>query len=228
MKTYFAYIRVSTTKQGEEGVSLQEQRRAILEYAARKGFVISEWFEEQVSAAKRGRPVFSRLVSSVRAKKAAGIIIHKIDRGTRNLRDWADMGELIDKGIDVHFAHESIDLHSRSGRLSADILAVIAADYIRNLREEVRKGIYGRLKQGLFPFRCPLGYKDNGTGKPKSIDPMTGPIIKDAFEIYASGTYTVKSIGDILFEKGLRTRTGKRISITPKSVSSFATPFTSA
>src|SRR5882724_11519178 len=94
MKSYFAYIRVSTTRQGEEGVSLQEQRAAILEYASKRGITIAQWFEEQVSAAKRGRPVFTKLVSLLKTKRAGGIIIHKIDRGARNLRDWADMAAL--------------------------------------------------------------------------------------------------------------------------------------
>jgi hypothetical protein len=43
--------------------------------------------------------------------------------------------------IKVHFAQKSIDLQARSGRLSADILAVVATDYIRNLREETMKGL---------------------------------------------------------------------------------------
>jgi len=34
--------------------------------------------------------------------------MHKIDRSARNLRDWSDLGELIDRGIAVHFAHESV------------------------------------------------------------------------------------------------------------------------
>ena len=164
MKSCFAYIRVSTTRQGAAGVSLQEQRRAILEYASKRGITVAEWFEEQVSAAKRGRPVFTRLVKLLKSKKSTGIIIHKIDRGARNLRDWADMAELMDRGIEVHFAHESIDLHTRNGRLSADILAVVAADYIRNLREETFKGIQGRLRQGLFPFAAPVGYRRYGFG----------------------------------------------------------------
>jgi site-specific DNA recombinase len=157
MKIYYAYIRVSTARQGVEGVSLQEQRASISEYAEQRGMKIAEWFEDQATAAKRGRPVFSKLVSTLKTKRTIGVIIHKIDRGARNFRDWADIAELMDRGIEVHFAHESIDLHSRSGRLSADILAVVASDYIRNLREETLKGINGRLKQGLYPFSAPLG-----------------------------------------------------------------------
>jgi len=88
--------------------------------------------------------------------KAAGVVIHKIDRGARNLKDWADLAELIDIGVEVHFANESLDLNTRGGRLSADIQAVVAADFIRNLREETKKGFYGRLKQGLYPICAPI------------------------------------------------------------------------
>ena len=119
MKDYFAYTRVSTAKQGE-GVSLQEQKSAIQRYATSRAFNIAEWFEECVSAAKKGRPVFSKMIRRLQAGEAAGVVIHKIDRGARNLRDWAELGELIDAGAAVHFANESLDLFSRSGRLSAD------------------------------------------------------------------------------------------------------------
>lgn len=211
MKTYYAYIRVSTTRQGEEGVSLQEQRRAILEYACRNGITITNWFEEQVSAATRGRLVFTQLVNMLKKKTNTGLIIHKIDRGARNLRDWADIADLMDRGVQVHFVHESIDLHSRSGRLSADILAVVAADYIRNLREETLKGINGRLRQGIFPFAAPVGYVNTGRGKPKTIDPVRGPLIKLAFELYATRTYSLKRLAETLYERGLRTKTGRRV-----------------
>lgn len=117
------------------------------------------------------------MLKLLRNGKAAGVVIHKIDRSARNLKDWADLGELIDQGIEVHFANESLDLNSRGGRLSADIQAVVAADYIRNLREEAKKGIYGRLKQGFYPMRAPIGYLDNGAAKPKTIDPVRGPLV---------------------------------------------------
>src|SRR5712691_7492758 len=181
MRKFFAYIRVSTAKQGEQGVSLQEQRGAIERYASRNGIEIIQWFEERETAAKRGRPIFSQMLKLIRQGKADGLVIHKIDRSARNLRDWADLGELIDQGVEVQFANEGVDLNSRGGRLSADIQAVVASDYIRNLREEAKKGIYGRLKQGFYPMRAPLGYLNNGAAKPKTIDPVRGPLIRKAF-----------------------------------------------
>src|SRR5438445_13357553 len=106
MKQFFGYVRVSTAKQGEKGVSLQEQRDAIERYAQRKGLKFSEWFEERETAAKRGRPIFNKMLKLLRRGKVDGVIIHKIDRSARNLKDWADLGELIDEGIDIHFANE--------------------------------------------------------------------------------------------------------------------------
>src|SRR5215467_715949 len=204
MKQFYGYVRVSTAKQGEKGVSLQEQRDAIERHAQRNGLKISEWFEERETAAKRGRPIFNKMLKLLNTGKCDGVIIHKIDRSARNLKDWADLGELIDGGIEVHFANESLDLHSRGGRLSADIQAVVAADYIRNLREETRKGFYGRLKQGLYPLPAPIGYLDTGKGNAKEQDCTKAPLVKTAFRLYATGGYNLKSLQDKMATLGLK------------------------
>jgi DNA invertase Pin-like site-specific DNA recombinase len=218
MKRLFGYTRVSTAKQGERGVSLQEQRDAIVRFAQRNNLEIAQWFEERETAAKRGRPVFTKMLRLLRLGKAEGVIIHKIDRSARNLKDWADLGELIDQGIEVHFANESLDLHSRGGRLSADIQAVVASDYIRNLREETRKGFYGRIKQGIYPLPAPLGYLDRGKGKPKDPDPINGPLVRKAFELYASGRYNLDGLVDEMHRLGLRNRNRGRVTRTGISV----------
>jgi site-specific DNA recombinase len=210
MKSYFAYIRVSGPKQGE--VSLPEQRAAIERYAERHNLRICEWFQERKTAAKRGRPVFGEMLKELRRDKADGVIIHKIDRSARNLKDWADLGELIDSGREVHFATETLDLNSRGGRLSADIQAVVAADFIRNLREETRKGFYGRLRQGLYPMRAPIGYLDRGRGKPKEPDPAVAPLIHRAFDLYSTGTYSLQKLRQEVTRLGLRNRVGKPLS----------------
>jgi site-specific DNA recombinase len=188
-----------------------EQRAAIERYAARFNLSVFDWFEEQQTAAKRGRPVWAKMLKLLRSGQVSGVIMHKIDRSARNLKDWADLGEIIDRGIEVHFANESLDLNSRGGRLSADIQAVVAADYIRNLREEAKKGIYGRLKQGFLPSGAPVGYLNHGGGKQKTIDPQKGPLVRKAFLLYATGNYTLRTLGDELFQMGLRNRAEGRI-----------------
>lgn len=217
MRTYYAYIRVSTTKQGELGSSLQEQRSAIEAYAQRHGLTIGEWVEEMETAAKVGRRLFNKMLANLERGRAAGLIIHKIDRSARNLKDWARLGDLIDQGIQIHFAHEAIDLASRGGRLSADIQAVVAADFIRNHRQEVRKGIYGRIKQGIYPLPAPRGYLDCGKGRPKEVDPVVGPLVLQAFTLYASGTHTLQTLRKEMEQRGLRSRNGRPLSLEAMS-----------
>ena len=94
------------------------------------------------------------------------------------------------------------------GRLSADIQAVVAADYIRNLREEVKKGLYGRLKQGYYPLKSPIGYIDHGSAQEKTICPTMGPLVRRAFELYATGNYSLDLLNTALRGLGLRNKWG--------------------
>ncbi len=213
MNSYFAYIRVSTVKQGEHGSSLQEQRDAIAAFASRHELSILQWYEERETAAKTGRREFMRMVAALRKGKASGVIFHKIDRSARNLKDWSAVQDLAELGVDVRFTQESIKLSSNEGRLTGDFLAVISAHYIRNLREEVRKGIRGRLKQGLYPFKAHIGYLDQGGGRPKIPDPERAPFVQLAFELYATGTFSLQRLSGELFQRGLRSRSGKRLGV---------------
>lgn len=210
MKKVYGYTRVSTVKQGE-GVSLVEQKESIKKYANLNNLKIIDWYEEKETAAKQGRPVFSKMISLLNKRKVDGVIIHKIDRSARNLKDWAELGELMDRGIEVHFSFEAIDFNTRGGRLSADIQAVIASDYIRNLSDESKKGLYGRLKQGIYPFQAPIGYLDSGGGNLKTVDPEKAPLIKKLFQFYATGLYSIIDLTDKMYEIGLRNRNGKKV-----------------
>jgi site-specific DNA recombinase len=213
MKHCFAYIRVSTLDQ-EDGASLSEQENLIARYAERQGLHIVEWFREVETAAKPGRPVFGRMMKLLRNRKAEGLIMHKIDRSSRNFHDWAQVNDLADSGIAVHFAGENLELNSRGKRLLADIQVVFATDYIRNLKEEIRKGIDGRLREGLVTWKAPLGYVDNGAGKKKTICPLKGPLVREAFTLYASGQYTLHMLADHLWKRGLRNQREGRLGVS--------------
>jgi len=210
MKKYFGYVRVSTVKQGD-GVSLESQREAIIAFAEQHNITITNWFEEKVTAAKRGRPLFNKMVSSLKRGQASGVIFYKIDRSTRNFADWAKIGDLAEDGIEVHFATETLDFNSRGGRLSADMQVVMATDYIRGLRADSIRGQHGRLKQGIYPFKAPLGYLDAGKGKPKTVDPVRGPLIRVLFELYATGNYSLWSIVPEIEKRGLTSSNGKAL-----------------
>src|SRR5437870_5574892 len=213
MGTFFAYARVSTPRQGEKGVSLPEQKHAIERYARQHELEITRWFEERESASQTGRPAFNDMLRLLRLGKGQGVIIHKIDRSARNMQDWADVGKLADVGLEVHFASENVDLKTVGGRLSADIQAVVAAHYSRNLREEVKKGLYGRLKQGFYPFRAPIGYLDQGTAKLKIHDPVRAPLLREAFKLYSGGRSSLPLLAQEMFRRGLRNHNGGPVTI---------------
>jgi len=148
------------------------------------------------------------MLENLKQGNAEGVIMHKIDRSARNLHDWASIGDLIDNNIAVYFAHESLNLNERGGRLSADIQAVMASDYVRNLRQEAIKGLYGRLKQGIWPFGAPVGYLNQGKGKLKIIDPEKAPLIKKLFKLYVTENYNVVTLAEEMKNRGLTNTQG--------------------
>jgi site-specific DNA recombinase len=91
-------------------------------------------------------------------------------------------------------------------------------DYIRNLREETKKGFYGRIKQGLYPLPAPLGYLDRGKGKPKELDPARAPLVRRMFTTYSTGRLNLYELSDEMYRLGLRNRNGHRLSLNGISV----------
>lgn len=188
---------------------MDAQKEAIVEFAKRNDIIITKWYAEQKTAAKRGRPQFVAMIKALRQGKAQGVVMHKIDRSARNFFDWAKIGQLSDAGIDIHFAVESLDFRSRGGRLAANVQMAVAEDYIRNLKEEIRKGQIGRLKNGYYPFTAPLGYLDNGKGKLKTPDPKRAKLVQTLFELYATGTYSIRTLRTEMIRRGLTNRDGR-------------------
>src|SRR5262249_41546089 len=83
----------------------------------------------------------------------------------------------------------------------------------RNLRDEVKKGLYGRMKQGFYPFGAPIGYLDHGSAKLKTLDPVRAPLMKMAFELYGAGEYSLPHLATELFRQGLRNRNGGKVTV---------------
>jgi site-specific DNA recombinase len=210
MKNIYGYIRVSTKKQGD-GVSLEVQKRDIINFAQNKGLDIVEWFEEQKSASKGYRPEFNRMIEMLYNKKADGFVAHKIDRMMRNRHDWAIINELMDEGINV-LSVDGTTLDDANGRFMGDIQAAVATRYSSNLAQETKKGLYGRLEQGYLPFRAPIGYLDNGTAKIKTPDPIKALLIKELFELYVARGYSIPMVKEEIYNRGLRNINGNKVS----------------
>ena len=225
----FCYIRVSSEQQAE-GASLSEQRRVIEAFCQRKGLAIVAVIEDVETAAKAGRANFEVMLKKLRKGEAQGVIFHKVDRSSRNYRDWLTISDLMDAGVYIAFAAEGLESKDPSGRFTMDILAATAVHYIRNLREEVKKGIRGRVHAGLFPWPAIFGYLEPPRGTPtadrclKRPDPERASLLCQMFELYATGEYTLERLAEEMSRRGLRTRCQKPLYM-PRVAEMLDNPF---
>src|SRR5262249_50073602 len=70
---------------------------------------------------------------------------------------------------------------------------------------------YGRIKQGLYPIPAPVGYLDRGKGQCKEADPIRGPLVRKAFELYSTRSYSLESLVAKMYKLGLRNKKGGKI-----------------
>ncbi|MFH1766818.1 MAG: recombinase family protein [Patescibacteria group bacterium] len=219
------FCRVSSREQ-QEGFSLDSQKRLLVEYAQRQDFKVIKTFMVAESASKIDeRKIFQEMLAYVAKKGIQHILVEKVDRITRSLQDavkidnWRNI-----EGNHVHFVKDSLTLHktSRSSDiLQWDIKVVFARQYINNLREETTKGQLEKARQGHYPGNSKRGYitvRENGSRRATWMidDSPTSEskYITKAFELYATTDKSLSTIRQELFEEGWKRKNGKPI---PKS-----------
>jgi site-specific DNA recombinase len=212
------YARVSTEKQAEKELSIPAQLEAMRAYAGARGWsVVGEFVEPGVSARTAERPELRRLLERCRAEPVPGaVLVHKVDRLARNVFDHATIRALLKRqGIRLASVVENVD-ETVSGELVENIMASIAQFYSSNLSEEVRKGMRQKVIKGGWPHLPPRGYivvrRDEGRGSTVEPDPVLAPVVAGAFERYASGWFSLKSLSALLAREGLAGRDARPLS----------------
>ena len=228
-----SYLRVSTRGQAErgggadEGFSIPAQREANKKKALSMGAMVGKEFVDRGASAKSAdRPELQKMLEYVRenADRVDYVIVHKVDRLARNRGDDIDiMRTLRECGVQLVSASESID-DTPAGMLLHGIMSSIAEFYSQNLANEVKKGMAEKVKNGGTPSLAPLGYlniqrvDDKGRReKTVILDEQRAPLIKLAFEEYATGKWTVEGLADHLAACGLTTRATPRVPSVPIS-----------
>lgn len=226
-----SYLRVSTRGQAErgggndEGFSIPAQREANKKKAMSMGAMVGKEFVDRGASAKSAdRPQLQAMLEYVKenADRVDYVIVHKIDRLARNRDDDSDiMRVLRECGVQLVSASESID-DTPAGMLLHGIMSSIAEFYSQNLATEVKKGMGEKIKSGGTVGRAPIGYQNvryvDDKGREERtviIDPDRAPLIKIAFEEYATGNWTVADLADHLAACGLTTRSTPKIPSQP-------------
>jgi len=163
-------------------------------------------------------------------KDGNAILVHKIDRLSRNMEDHVAIKAVLKRAnAQLVSVVENIE-DSASGRFVEGIHALMAEFYSANLATEIKKGMEQKVKQGGWPHQAPVGYKNIREGKREIakviIDPDAGPHVKEAFELYSTGNYSLEDMRDFLFDRGIRSQKDENKPITISTVNRvFANPF---
>ena len=199
--------RVSSHEQSE-GYSLEAQNKANYEWAKRKGYVIVDTIQYVETASKqKERKRFREIINRIRRETTIdGAVFHKVDRACRNLTDLAMLESLeTEKNKQVFFATQEFPQNA-AGRLSVGVMGVVARWYTDNLREEVNKGFRSKIEAGEYPHRPPYGYrtvKESKGSRFPTPDPEKAEIIRTIFKLMASGKYSIDTLREELFQRGM-------------------------
>ena len=203
-----AYARFSSEHQRDE--SIDAQLRAIRDFSQKNGFtIVGEYIDRAYSARSDQRPDFQRMIRDAGEGKFQAIIIHKLDRFSRERYDSAYyMRELKKCGVQLFSVTENID-NTPESVIMESVLVGMAEYYSKNLARETMKGLkenaYNGKHTGGLP---PLGYKVDPVTKRIGVNEQEAGAVKLIFDMAAGGAH-YPDIVDELNRKGYRTKTGK-------------------
>ncbi|MGH8064533.1 MAG: recombinase family protein [Candidatus Entotheonellia bacterium] len=122
------YVRVSTEEQVRDGVSLAIQRGEIDAYVLVKDWTLMKIIaDEGMSAKSLNRPGLQELMALVEGRRVQAVIVYKLDRLTRSVKELNTLVELFDKrGVAVVSLQESLDATTATGRLMMNLLASVS------------------------------------------------------------------------------------------------------
>lgn len=179
---------------------------------------VDGYIDEGLSAATTSkRENFHRMVEDGKAGAFDFIITKEISRFARNTLDSIQYTrELLNAGVGVFFQNDNINTLDEDSELRLTIMSAIAQDELRKLSSRVKFGHKQAIKNNVVLGNSRIfGYvKDRGR---LVIDEDEAPMVRELFERYATGQYSMKQIETLFWEKGYRNHNGKKIAHTTMS-----------
>ncbi|MGI8962081.1 MAG: recombinase family protein [Bryobacteraceae bacterium] len=203
------YVRVSTEKQAEKGVSLDAQMAKIQAAALLHEYALIDIIQDGGESAKSlDRPGMAHVLDLVRTKAVDAVIIVKLDRLTRSVRDLADLLDVFTKyGVSLISISESLDTGSAAGRLVLNIMTAVSQWEREAIGERTRDALRFKKAQGERVGNIAFGYRSSIDGVMLEQNPEEQALLDRVRCLRESG-YTISQIADALNAQGLRTRRG--------------------
>ncbi len=147
------YVRVSTKDQ-----NTRSQRAEIEQYLKANGISAESvtWYEDQETGTTLKRPAFDRLQAHIFAGKVTTVIVWKLDRLSRNLRDGVNLlADWAEKGLKIVVITQRIELNGVVGRTIAALLLGLAEIEHGHIKERQKAGIAAAKARGVYKGRQP-------------------------------------------------------------------------
>lgn len=183
------YPRVSTEEQFINGLSLPAQIKDLTEYAERMGYnIIGTYADEGVSARKpvSKRPALLRLLRDVKDGKIDIILVTKLDRWFRNIKEYQTTQEILEK----HHCYwktifEDYDTSTANGQMVVNIMLAVAQNECDRTSERIKVVLEHKIRNGEHVTgAAPYGYIS--VNKKLQKNPATQMIVEDIFKHYFS------------------------------------------
>jgi DNA invertase Pin-like site-specific DNA recombinase len=222
MTTTVAYLRVSTDKQADTGVSLEAQQAKVEAYATLYDLDLVETIVDAGESAKSlNRPGLSRALDMLRTGKADALLVVKLDRLTRSV---VDLGELVQRyfsaGKALLSVSENIDTRSAAGRLVLNVLASVSQWEREAIGERTREAMRYKAEQGEYTGgKVRYGYRVADDGVRLVAHDGEQAVLRECARLHAAGL-SLRGIAAELERAGFRNRRGRRFG--PSSVKGLA------
>lgn len=206
------YTRVSTEDQVKEGTSLEVQQEFLLDYAKRNSMEVFDIYcDDGISGYTTERPQLHRLFNDARKRKFDLVLVYKIDRFSRNLKNLLNLvDELEDVGVYLKSASEMYDTTTSAGKMMFQQLGSFAEFERNRIKERVFPGMvkgikkYGNWQGSRY---VPYGYNYDKEKKALIVAPKEAKNIKLIYKMYLSGK-TTPQIAKYFYQQGTKTRSG--------------------
>ena len=163
------------------------------------------------------RENFNRMVEDAEADKFDLVITKEISRFARNTLDSIQFTrQLLSYGVGVFFQNDNINTLDEDSELRLAIMSSIAQEELRKLSSRVKFGHQQAIKDKVVLGNSRIfGYRKDG-GR-LVIDEQEAAMVRELFELYATGEYSMKAIENIFWERGYRNHNGNRLAHTTMS-----------
>jgi DNA invertase Pin-like site-specific DNA recombinase len=145
------------------------------------------------------------------------VIVESLSRFARNVADQGTaIAQLRENGITLlSVAEPNVD-NTAAGRMAAGVHGVFNQYFSDALSEKMKERSAASVRAGRWPWAAPLGYLNDlkqSSGTNIKPDPSTAQLIREAFELFATGGYTSVQVLKIITDKGLKTKRGRKLTV---------------